>query len=56
VEVLSFAGALPGLIAFVRVWQRQHRGATITLEIDGDRLTLPVEQRLIDEWISRHGG
>jgi hypothetical protein len=59
--VVTFAGTLPPLIAAVRGWLSRHAGATLTIELDGDRLVLrePTtrEQRdLIDAWLERHGG
>jgi Effector Associated Constant Component 1 len=58
--VVSFAGALPALVAAVRGWQGRHQGASITMEIDGDRLTLtdlPADERsdLLETWMARHG-
>ena len=58
--VVTLAGSLPPLIATVRGWVGRHSGVSVTLEIDGDRLTLsdasPMERReLVDAWMQRHG-
>lgn len=56
---VTFAGALPPLVAVVRGWLARHPGASITLEIDGDRLELaelpPSELREeVAAWMKRH--
>jgi hypothetical protein len=58
--VVGFSGSLPALIALLRSWQQGHRGASIEIEIDGDRLMLedPSEAeriKLVDTWLERHG-
>jgi hypothetical protein len=58
--VVSFAGSLPPLVAAVRAWLGRHEGASITIEIDGDRLTLSdasarERSEFIDAWMARHG-
>jgi hypothetical protein len=58
--VVTLGGSLPALIAAVRGWLGRHPGASITLEIDGDRLTLSdpsqsERRELIDTWVQRHG-
>jgi hypothetical protein len=57
--VVTVVGALPPLIEALRFWLGRHRGASITVEIDGDRLTLiepsdAERQDLIAAWIWRH--
>jgi Effector Associated Constant Component 1 len=59
--VITFAGTLPALIAAVQGWMGRHPSAAITLEIDGDTLTLdeasPAErQRLMEVFLAKHGG
>jgi hypothetical protein len=59
--VVTFAGSLPALVATVRSWQGRHPRSSITLEIDGDRLTLSdlsasERSELISAWMRRHGG
>jgi hypothetical protein len=59
--VVTFAGSLPALVAGLRAWLGRHSRASITLEIDGDRLTLDdpsasERSELIATWIARHGG
>jgi Effector Associated Constant Component 1 len=57
---VTFAGALPPLVAAARGWLARHPGASITLEIDGDRLEL-AELRSseiraeVAAWMKRHG-
>jgi hypothetical protein len=58
--VVTMAGAAPPLIAALHGWLGRHRECSVTLEIDGDRLSLanvdPAEQaRLASEWLRRHG-
>jgi hypothetical protein len=58
--VVSVAGTLPPLLGAVQSWLGRRRGASVTLEVDGDRLTLadpsPDERReLIETWTRRHG-
>lgn len=58
--LLGFAGNLPALLGFLRSWQHDHHGASIEIEIDGDRLMLenPSEQErreVVDAWLQRHG-
>ena len=59
--VVTFAGVLPALIPAVQGWLGRHEGAAVTLEIDGDRLTLdeasPADRRrLMEAFLARHGG
>lgn len=59
--VVTLAGALPPLLTAVRGWVGRHPGAAVSLEIDGDRLTvdeatLDERRELIGAWMKRHGG
>ena len=59
--VVTLAGSLPPLLAAVRAWLARHPGASIALEIDGDRLELTdasagERRELIEAWMQRHGG
>lgn len=59
--IVTMAGSLPPLLSALRDWLGRHAGSSITLEIDGDRLTIEepsaAERRqLIDTWMKRHGG
>lgn len=59
--VVTFAGALPSLVTAVLGWTQRHPGASVTLEIDGDKITVDdatAEERreLIATWLERHGG
>ena len=58
---VTFAGSLPALIAAIRGFLGRHSGAAVSVEIDGDRLSLgeptPEDQQaLVEAWIARHGG
>ena len=58
--VVTLGGTLPALVAAVRGWAERHPGAEVTLELDGDCVTLsdasPEErQRLLSAWLRRHG-
>jgi membrane-associated two-gene conflict system component 1 (EACC1) len=59
--VVTFAGTLPALIMAVQGWLGRHPRAAVTLEIDGDTLTLdeasPADrQRLMEVFLAKHGG
>jgi hypothetical protein len=59
--VVSLAGSLLALMLTLRRWLGRHPGASITVKIDGDRLTLSdawasKRRQLIDAWMGRHGG
>jgi hypothetical protein len=59
--VVSLAGTLPPLMAALRAWLGRHPGAEITLEVDGDRLTLSDATagercELLESWMARHAG
>jgi hypothetical protein len=58
--VVTLAGNLPALTGAVRAWLGRHPGASLTLEIDGDSITLSdpsasERRELIDAWMRRHG-
>jgi hypothetical protein len=58
--VISLAGTMPAMIAALQGWLGRHRGATVSLEIDGDKLTLadasePDQRRLVETFLARHG-
>jgi Effector Associated Constant Component 1 len=59
--LVTMAGTLPPLIMAVQGWLGRHRGAAVTLEIDGDTLTLgeaseAEQRRLVEAFMARHGG
>lgn len=59
--LVTMAGTLPPLIMAVQGWLGRHRGAAVTLEIDGDTLTLgeaseAEQRRLVETFLRRHGG
>lgn len=59
--VVTLAGTLPSLMAVVDGWLGRHSRAAVTLEIEGDTLTLdeasPGERRqLLETFLARHGG
>lgn len=58
--VVGLAGSLGPLLAALRGWIGRHPDAGITLEIDGDKITLdkasPADrQRLVEAFLARHG-
>jgi hypothetical protein len=58
--VVGLAGSLGPLLAALRGWIGRHPDAAITLEIDGDKITLdeasPADrQRLLEAFLARHG-
>ena len=57
--VVTAAGAVGPLVAAIRSWLSRHSGARITVEIDGDRISLgdpTTDERraLLDAWLNRH--
>jgi Effector Associated Constant Component 1 len=58
--VITLAGTVPGMVAALQGWMGRHPRAALSLEIDGDKLTLdeasPAEQRkLVETFLARHG-
>ena len=58
--VVGLAGTIGPLITALRAWLGRNPRAAVTLEIDGDKLTLagasPAEQqRLVETFMARHG-
>jgi hypothetical protein len=58
--VVTFAGTVPALVMAIQGWTGRHPDAAVTLEIDGDRLTLDEasadeRQRLLETFLARHG-
>jgi hypothetical protein len=58
--VVTLAGTMPAMIAALQGWRGRHRRAAVSLEIDGDTLTLdeasPADQRrLLETFLARHG-
>jgi hypothetical protein len=56
---VTLAGTLPGLVVAVRGWLDRHPHASVTLEIDGDRVTLSdgssrEGRELLAAWLQRH--
>jgi hypothetical protein len=57
--VVTFTGGLPVLVGMVRSWRARNRDAEVTIELEGDVLTLrgadrETESRLVDAFLSRH--
>jgi hypothetical protein len=57
--VVSLAGTMPAMVAALQGWLGRHRGATVSLEIDGDTLTLEDaseadQRRLVETFLARH--
>ena len=58
--VRRLAGTLGPLLAALRGWIGRHPDAAVTLQIDGDKLTLdeasPADRRrMIEAFLARHG-
>jgi hypothetical protein len=58
--VVGVAGTAPAMIAALQGWLGRHPRAGVSLEIDGDTLTLdeasPAERRqLVETFLARHG-
>lgn len=54
---VTVSGGLPSLVAYLRGWVGRHDQCELTLELDGDRLTLKnasaeTQTRLIQEWLA----
>ena len=61
VALTASGGVLTTLVNTLQSWLTRHERRSVTLEIDGDRLEVTgissqEQQRLIDTWLSRHGG
>lgn len=61
VTLAASGGALVALIGTLQSWLTRHERRSVTLEIDGDKLAVTgissqEQQRLINAWLSRHGG
>jgi hypothetical protein len=57
---VNMAGVVPAMIAALQGWLGRHRGASVSLEIDGDTLTLEHaseadQRRLVETFLARHG-
>jgi hypothetical protein len=58
--VVSVSGSAPAMLAALQGWRGRNRSAAVSLEIDGDKLTLdeasPEDQRrLVESFLARHG-
>ena len=58
--MITFAGTVPAMAAALQGWLGRHKGATVSLEIDGDKLTLADaseadQRRLLETFLARHG-
>jgi hypothetical protein len=61
VTLAASGGALATLINVLQSWLTRHERRSVTLEIEGDALEVTgisseEQQRLINTWLSRHGG
>lgn len=57
--VVMLSGGLPGLIALIRGWAARNDDVAVSVEIDGDRITLDAATRaerraLVDAFVTRH--
>jgi len=58
--VVTLAGSVPAMVAALQGWFGRHPRAAVSIEIDGDTLTLgeasPAERRrLVETFLERHG-
>jgi hypothetical protein len=58
--VVGMAGTIGPMLTALRAWLGRHPRAAVTLEIDGDTLTLAEaspeqQQQLVETFLSRHG-
>jgi hypothetical protein len=56
---VNMAGVVPAIVAALQGWLGRHHGATVSLEIDGDKLTLERaseadQRRLVETFLARH--
>jgi hypothetical protein len=61
VALVASGGVLTTLINTLQSWLARHERRSVTLEIGGDKLEVTgisseEQQRLINAWLSRHGG
>jgi hypothetical protein len=59
--VVSFIGTVPPLLTVLSGWLDRHKGSSITVELDGDSITLAEASdderaELISVWVRKHGG
>jgi hypothetical protein len=59
--VVTLVGTVPPMIMALQAWLGRHPKAAVTLEIDGDKLTLENasdadQRRLVETFLARHGG
>jgi hypothetical protein len=57
--LVTFAGTVPAIVAALQGWRGRHPRAAVSIEVDGDTLTLdeasPAEQRrLVETFLARH--
>jgi hypothetical protein len=58
--VVTLAGTLPPFIVALQGWLGRHPRAAVTLEIGGDKLSIPdaspaERRRLVETFLARHG-
>ncbi|MGH2943288.1 MAG: effector-associated constant component EACC1 [Solirubrobacteraceae bacterium] len=58
--IVALTGPLPAVVGMIRSWLGRHPGATLTLKLDGDEITIaePTDSEraaLLEAWLSRHG-
>ena len=61
VALVASGGVLTTLINTLQSWLTRHERRSVILEMDGDKLEVSgvsseEQQRLINTWLSRHGG
>jgi hypothetical protein len=61
VALVASGGVLTTLVNTLQSWLTRHERRSVILEIDGDKLEVTgvsseEQQRLVNTWLSRHGG
>ena len=58
--IVTMVGTVPPMLMALQAWLGRHPKAAVTLEIDGDKLTLDNpsdadQRRLVETFLARHG-
>jgi hypothetical protein len=58
--IVTTAGALPPLLDTIRGWSRRNGGCELSVELDGDRVSIPSgplsdeQERALQAWLRKH--
>ena len=57
---VTFSGGLPMLVQLIRGWLQRNPECSVTIEADGDKLTISGEsvdaqRQVVDRWLAQHG-